>query len=758
MDKTENQFKGFEGRINKAFGGIAGGMGLNLGKLSKFALIGMAAKELYKFGKASIEVAADLTETQNVVDVTFGHMSDQVNNFSDNAIKQFGLSELAAKKYASTMGAMLKSSGIRGTAVKDMSIDLTKLSADMASFYNLDNDAAFKKIMSGMSGMTQPLKELGINMNITNLKAYALGQGIEKSWENMSQAEQTMIRYNYLLSVTGDSQGDFARNTNTWSNQVKLLRMQWEQFMSLIGKALTEILLPVVKFLNRMLELLINVTKEIGKIYTMITGKKATVEANNNIADSADDAADGEFDIADGIDKATKAAKKALAPFDELNILQNNLGSGGGGLGDIFSGGKGELNTNITTIQADNGLDESKKKWEGFFVWISDWWNRVKQTFAVPIMVPAPVFADLKNPIYKPNWGLIPPLIPAPVFEPIPRPVYEPNWNLDLPPIPQVVFPPIEHGAYDFSLEGIKVKTSEGLEWVKQKYNETSLTISQGLATAWSTIEGNYNKHKETLGVITEGMSIAVIANINEMLSKLGINANSTLEVTQNNWETWGANLVVVTAEAVKGLSKNMIAGFEATALNTINFANSQLGALKDWGSGVLSIAAETAIGFVNNMVSGFRTVWDNFKELMSSIGEKVKGFFSSNKDIIVKTAITAGVVVGAGALALTAPAIIPYAGAALGGLASIPALKTGGITDINNPLTAVVGDHPTQREVISPLDDLMDMITAAVSTTETSGGDLYLTIKIGEDTITDKLISNINRENRIKGETVITI
>src|SRR5690606_23021201 len=98
----------------------------------------------------------------------------------------------------------------------------------------------------------------------------------------------------------------------TWANQIKLLKEQWKEFMALIGKALIEILLPVVKFLNRALEILINITKTIGKIYSMITGKNVAVESNMDIADSASDAAEGENGLADGIGKAAKAAKKAL--------------------------------------------------------------------------------------------------------------------------------------------------------------------------------------------------------------------------------------------------------------------------------------------------------------------------------------------------------------------------------------------------------------------------------------------------------------
>ncbi|MFS8541312.1 MAG: hypothetical protein LOD89_04395, partial [Tissierellales bacterium] len=219
-------------------------MGIDLGKLTKVGLIAAATKKLIDFGKAAVNVASDLTEVQNVVDVTFGSMASEINEFASNATKQFGLSELSAKQFASTMGAMLKSSGITGEAVKDMSIELTKLAADMASFYNLDPEEAFTKIRAGISGETEPLKQLGINMNIANLEAFALSQGINKAWKEMTQAEQTMLRYNYLLAVTGDAQGDFARNSESWANQIKILKEQWKEFMSLIGKALIEILLP----------------------------------------------------------------------------------------------------------------------------------------------------------------------------------------------------------------------------------------------------------------------------------------------------------------------------------------------------------------------------------------------------------------------------------------------------------------------------------------------------------------------------------
>lgn len=106
---------------------------------------------------------------------------------------------------------MLKSSGVAQNAASDMSVALAGLAGDIASFYNIDTDTAFYKIRAGISGEIEPLKQLGINMSVANMSAYALANGITKSWTSMTQAEQATLRYNYLMSVTKDAQGDFAR-------------------------------------------------------------------------------------------------------------------------------------------------------------------------------------------------------------------------------------------------------------------------------------------------------------------------------------------------------------------------------------------------------------------------------------------------------------------------------------------------------------------------------------------------------------------
>lgn len=117
---------------------------------------------------------------QNVVDVTFGQGASKINAWAKTTASAFGISELSAKQYSGTMGAMLKSMGLTTDASLNMSQKITELAGDLASFYNLDVDDAFTKIRSGISGETEPLKQLGINMSVANLEAYAMSKGITK--------------------------------------------------------------------------------------------------------------------------------------------------------------------------------------------------------------------------------------------------------------------------------------------------------------------------------------------------------------------------------------------------------------------------------------------------------------------------------------------------------------------------------------------------------------------------------------------------
>ena len=359
------------------------GIGTSLKGITKVVAAAFSVKVIYNFSKACIQAASDLQEVQNVVDTVFGESSAIIDNFAKNAVKSLGLSELSAKKYASTMGAMLKSMKLSDKQVLVMSQNMTALAGDIASFYNLSGDEAFQKIRSGISGETEPLKQLGINLSVANMEAYALSQGIDKSYNSMTQAEQAILRYNYLLDVTKDAQGDFARTSGSWANQVKVLSEQWNTFKSVLGSSFIQVLTPVVRALNLIMEKLIVAGQYFQRFIYMITGVKPETKGASTAISGLGNSLDDTTKKA----KKTKKALEGLQSFDRLNVLDKSDGDDS----DSDSGGAGGMAINdaydfsdITTATdaIDKSFEEIDKKLQQMKSLFDAAWNSdVVQSF-----------------------------------------------------------------------------------------------------------------------------------------------------------------------------------------------------------------------------------------------------------------------------------------------------------------------------------------------------------------------------------------
>lgn len=250
--------------LQKAIGDVASTLGLSFGLDS-----------LIDFGQAAIETASDLKEVQNVVDTSFGDMSHQVEEFSKNSIKQFGLSELAAKQTAGRYMAMTTSMGITGQAAADMALQVTGLTGDMASFYNVTQDVASTALASIWTGETESLKQFGIVMTQTNLEAFALSQGINKTWSELTQAEQVQLRYNYVMDQTALAQGDFAKTSDGWANQNRILDETVKALSASIGEDLMETLAPFLGIINEIVSALLDFQESTGlldEFFLTLTG------------------------------------------------------------------------------------------------------------------------------------------------------------------------------------------------------------------------------------------------------------------------------------------------------------------------------------------------------------------------------------------------------------------------------------------------------------------------------------------------------
>ena len=371
----------------------------NLSALFKTAIGFKAIQGLVDFGRSAVDLGSQITEVENVVDVAFGSMSDKAYQFASTAKEQFGLSELAAKQYSGTMMAMMKSSGVAQDAASKMSISLAGLAGDIASFYNIDTDTAFQKIRSGISGEIEPLRQLGINLSVANMEAYALSRGITTSYNAMSQAEKVALRYNYLMSATGDVQGDFARTSGTWANQVRLLTLNFQSLSAVIGQGLIAGILPAIQALNALMSKLMQAANVFRNFMYVLMGKKLK-GSQTGVSDVVSDLGGIETavdDASSGLDDATSSAKKlkkalSVLPFDQLNQLADNsndsgtasksLGSGLGDLADSFAGIQDSLDEVLTVDETPINKWASKirkaflaKDWEGVGTTIADMLN-----------------------------------------------------------------------------------------------------------------------------------------------------------------------------------------------------------------------------------------------------------------------------------------------------------------------------------------------------------------------------------------------
>ena len=339
ITKIANNIK----KVVSVVGGAVNNIKNKFNILNSTLASGLSLAALVAVSKKCLELSSNLAEVQNVVDTTFGKSSNIINEFAESALKNFGLTELQAKKYVSTLGAIAKASGESEEATLQMSTNLTKLTADVASFFNYDYDTAFNKIRSGLTGETEPLKDLGVVMTVANLEQYRLAQGIQTSYSAMSSAEQMALRYNYIMQALTDTQGDFNKTQASWANQLRILQGQAQQLGAILGNLLQKVLYPVLSVVNAILGKAVAMGNVLAKAFgfdtkTITESQSGTSEKSSpNVATATDSpnvatATDKEAKSQDNLAKSTKKAtaekkkqnkerEKELSSVHKLNIL-----------------------------------------------------------------------------------------------------------------------------------------------------------------------------------------------------------------------------------------------------------------------------------------------------------------------------------------------------------------------------------------------------------------------------------------------------
>lgn len=177
-DAFAKETKGIQGTVGEVQNSLSrlGGMAKKIGAAVAATF---AVRQVAQFAGECLDLGSDLQEVQNVVDVGFPTMKEQVDDFARSAAASFGLSETMAKRYTGTFGSMAKAFGYSESEAYDMASALTGLTGDVASFYNLTQDEAYTKLKSVFTGETESLKELGVVMTENALNQCKLSNNLQ---------------------------------------------------------------------------------------------------------------------------------------------------------------------------------------------------------------------------------------------------------------------------------------------------------------------------------------------------------------------------------------------------------------------------------------------------------------------------------------------------------------------------------------------------------------------------------------------------
>lgn len=297
-------------------------------------------------------------ETVNLFNVTMGEGAEKAREFAESVSMATGIDPKEWMQYQGIFKNLTAGFGIASDKANIMSQNLTQLSYDMASFFNAKTvQESFDKLSSAMSGQVKGLREYGIDTTVASLQQYALSKGIDASVRSMSQAEKSLLRYNYIMEKSIIMQGDMARTIITPANSLRILNAQLTQMKRALGNIVSVLVVQFIPYVQAMVQI---ITEAANAIALFFGFDASSFEADlsgigGGFAGGFEDAEES----LDGVSGSIKNIKKQLMGFDELNIISNPESNSGGGAGGASAGGTG---LDLKPLEYDflKGLDTSK--------------------------------------------------------------------------------------------------------------------------------------------------------------------------------------------------------------------------------------------------------------------------------------------------------------------------------------------------------------------------------------------------------------
>jgi hypothetical protein len=236
-----------------AFGSAAGGLGGTLGKVgAALASFGVAAKAI-QFTQKTIEEAKNLQQNLFALDLIFGSLSPQMENFAKNAAT-IGLSQAEAAKASVFLGSVMKQSGFEIDDVADKTETLVSLAADLALVYQYDVQEALLGMTALFRGEYDPIEKFGVAMKQSEINAELAARKLDHLTGSQRRLQEQTIRYELFLQRANDSMGAFGRSSGNLAAESLKLSAEFKNMQSTVGAALVPTITDLVIALKPLVE------------------------------------------------------------------------------------------------------------------------------------------------------------------------------------------------------------------------------------------------------------------------------------------------------------------------------------------------------------------------------------------------------------------------------------------------------------------------------------------------------------------------
>ena len=755
-------------------------------KAGKVLAGAFAIKKITEFTSACLDLGSDLAEVQNVVDVTFSKMNEQVNKFAENAIDKFGLGQTVTKKYVGTFGAMAKAFGFAENEAYAMSTTLTGLAGDVASFYNITQDEAYTKLKSVFSGETETLKDLGIVMTQTALDQYALANGYGKTTSAMTEQEKVALRYAFVQQQLALAQGDFARTSDSWANQVRILKLQFDSLRASLGQGFIAALTPVIKVINTVMGKLVQLANvfsaSMKRLFGVKSDKNSGIGAVTSDVSSATTAMDNLSNSTSGVGSAAKKAAKeikGLMGIDEINTISSTGSDGDSGSGSGGVSGVGDIGMdNWDFSQQESSLDSLTGKVEAFADKVRSVFknitNFIKKHKEIILSIIGGLISGIVAFFIAGNWGAITGAIANVIgwIELIPTALGLAGLALTTPAA-------LIAGAV------AAITTAFLYLW------QTSDSFRQSLIDGWNALVSALTPYFQSIMGALKLVGDFLITILKPILFILWdawcTVVDNIVKITMSLWTNCIAPVVQFLGECLKkiidGLSEiwqawkptiekigKILVGIWNTCLKpVVNWLGSEfIQAFRNVGNYIKPILdnLKTMFGGLVDFIVGIFT--GNWQKAWQGVQNIFKGIFDGLANIAKKpinSIIDAINTMIKGLNKIKLPDWIPGLGGKGINIPTIPKLAKGGIVDA--PTLSLIGEQG--REAVMPLENNTGWITdlankvaerlpSQSSTNNNNDQPINFTIQVGQTTLGKIVIDSINKVQRQAGTNLIRI